>query len=141
MSHALRSRTAKRNANRKTAKVALFEPAAFLGTAGVGRDISTYSKKEIIFSQGDDADAIFYIKKGKIKVAVLSTNCNLIEVTFPDTCCATNLRPAGIREMRSAKALRHLDRSSVIQNVANCNAIDCILSVDRVAFYNSALLQ
>jgi len=72
VSHAPRSRPAKRNTNRKTAKVPLFEPAAFLATTGVGRDISIYSKKEIIFAQGDDADAVFYIKKGKIKVAVLS---------------------------------------------------------------------
>ena len=72
MSHAPRSRPAKRKTNRKTAAVPPFNPAAFLATAGVGRDISIYSKKEIIFAQGDDADAVFYIKKGKIKVAVLS---------------------------------------------------------------------
>jgi CRP/FNR family cyclic AMP-dependent transcriptional regulator len=72
MSDALRSRPAERNTNRKTAKAALFDPAAFLATAGVGHDISTYSKKEIIFAQGDDADSVFYIKKGKVKVAVVS---------------------------------------------------------------------
>ena len=44
----------------------------FLATAAVGRDISKYSKKEVIFAQGDDADAVFYIKKGKVKVAVIS---------------------------------------------------------------------
>ena len=50
----------------------LFDPAVFLATAALGRDISTYSKKEVIFAQGDDADAVFYIKKGKVKVAVVS---------------------------------------------------------------------
>ena len=49
-----------------------FDPAVFLATAAVGRDISKYSKKKVIFAQGDDADAVFYIKKGKIKVAVIS---------------------------------------------------------------------
>ncbi len=72
MTLAPRSRPAKRNANRQTATVPLFDPAAFLATAGVGRGISTYSKKEVIFAQGDDADSVFYIKKGKVKVAVLS---------------------------------------------------------------------
>ncbi|MGA7974445.1 MAG: Crp/Fnr family transcriptional regulator [Pseudolabrys sp.] len=72
MSHATRSKPAKRNTSRKTAKATLFDAAAFLDTAGIGRDISTYSKKEILFAQGDDADAVFYIKKGKVKVAVLS---------------------------------------------------------------------
>ena len=72
MLHATRSKPAKRNTSRKTAKATLFDAAAFLDTAGIGRDISTYSKKEILFAQGDDADAVFYIKKGKVKVAVLS---------------------------------------------------------------------
>jgi len=44
----------------------------FLATAAAGRDISKYSKRDVIFTQGDDADAVFYIKKGKIKVAVIS---------------------------------------------------------------------
>ena len=56
----------------KTAKRSLFDPAVFLATAAAGRDISKYSKRDVIFGQGDDADAVFYIKKGKIKVAVLS---------------------------------------------------------------------
>jgi CRP-like cAMP-binding protein len=51
---------------------ALFDPAVFLATAALGRDISSYSKKDVIFAQGDDADAVFYIKKGKVKVAVIS---------------------------------------------------------------------
>lgn len=44
----------------------------FLATAAPGRESSTYSKRETIFAQGDDADSVFYIKKGKVKVAVLS---------------------------------------------------------------------
>ena len=57
----------------KTAKRSLFDPAVFLATAAAGRDISKYSKRDVIFGQGDDADAVFYIKKGKVKVAVVST--------------------------------------------------------------------
>jgi CRP-like cAMP-binding protein len=34
--------------------------------------MSSYPKKEIIFAQGDDADAVFYVKKGKVKVTVVS---------------------------------------------------------------------
>src|SRR4029079_9237794 len=49
-----------------------FDPAVFLATAALGRDISKHSKKEVIFAQGADADAVFYIKKGKVKVAVLA---------------------------------------------------------------------
>ena len=49
-----------------------FDPAVFFETSGKGRTISKHRKKEIIFSQGDDANAVFYIKKGKVKVTVIS---------------------------------------------------------------------
>lgn len=49
-----------------------FDPATFFATAGPCRIIFSYPKKEIIFAQGDEADAVFYIKKGKVKVTVLS---------------------------------------------------------------------
>jgi CRP-like cAMP-binding protein len=49
-----------------------FNPAEFLETAAKGRTISEHPKKEIIFAQGDTADAVLYIKKGKVKVTVVS---------------------------------------------------------------------
>jgi CRP/FNR family cyclic AMP-dependent transcriptional regulator len=49
-----------------------FDPALFFETAAKGRAIAKHRKSEIIFSQGDDANAVFYIKKGKIKVTVVS---------------------------------------------------------------------
>ena len=72
MAHAPRSRPAKRRTNRKAASEALFNPAVFLETTAQGRVIATHSKKEVIFAQGDDADAVFYIRKGKVKVAIVS---------------------------------------------------------------------
>jgi CRP/FNR family transcriptional regulator, cyclic AMP receptor protein len=47
-----------------------FDPATFFVTVAKGQVASNYPKKEIIFAQGDDADAIFYIKEGKVKVTV-----------------------------------------------------------------------
>ncbi len=72
MSRAPGSRPTGRSTKRKTARGVLFDPAVFLATVATGRDVSTYSKKEIIFAQGDDADAVFYIKEGKVKVAIVS---------------------------------------------------------------------
>jgi hypothetical protein len=69
MSGAPKSRPAKRGPNPKAASGALFSPAEFLETRAQGRVISTHSKKEVIFAQGDDADTVFYIRKGKVKVA------------------------------------------------------------------------
>jgi CRP-like cAMP-binding protein len=55
-----------------TKRARQFDPVAFLENAAEGRTISTHWKKEIIFSQGNVADAVFYIKKGKVKVTVVS---------------------------------------------------------------------
>jgi len=58
---------------------ARFDPVAFpeiaanfLEKAAKGRVLSTYHKGEILFPQGDHADTIFYIRKGKVKVTVVS---------------------------------------------------------------------
>jgi CRP-like cAMP-binding protein len=55
----------------KAAKIA-FNPAAFLAKVGKGKTITKFGKNEIIFSQGDVADAVFYIQKGRIKLTVIS---------------------------------------------------------------------
>lgn len=51
-----------------------FSPAQFLETTAKGRIISTYPEGEIIYTQGDDADTVFYIRRGRVKITVLSTN-------------------------------------------------------------------
>jgi CRP/FNR family transcriptional regulator, cyclic AMP receptor protein len=50
----------------------LFDPKLFLAKVGEGRTIADYSKNEVVFSQGDRADAIFYIQRGKAKLTVVS---------------------------------------------------------------------
>jgi CRP/FNR family cyclic AMP-dependent transcriptional regulator len=49
-----------------------FNPAIFLAKAGIGRTVSKSAKDAVIFSQGDTADSVFYIQKGKVKVTVIS---------------------------------------------------------------------
>jgi CRP-like cAMP-binding protein len=49
-----------------------FNPKSFLAKVGEGRSIGSYGKDQIVFSQGDPADAVFYIQRGKVKVAVVS---------------------------------------------------------------------
>jgi CRP/FNR family transcriptional regulator, cyclic AMP receptor protein len=56
---------------RKRAK-ALFEPKIFLAKMGDGKTISELQKDQVVFSQGDVADAVFYIQKGGIKLTVIS---------------------------------------------------------------------
>ena len=49
-----------------------FNPKIFLATVGNGKSMLTPPKKQILFSQGDAADAVFYIQAGKIKLSVVS---------------------------------------------------------------------
>src|SRR5689334_11524104 len=49
-----------------------FNLQTFLSTIDGGRKIVTLLKNQTVFSQGESADAVFYIQKGKIKLTVLS---------------------------------------------------------------------
>jgi CRP-like cAMP-binding protein len=60
-----RQRRARKQAN-------LFDPKAFLAQVGLGRTIHHYGPKRAIFSQGERADAVFYIQEGRVKLCVLS---------------------------------------------------------------------
>jgi CRP/FNR family transcriptional regulator, cyclic AMP receptor protein len=49
-----------------------FDPIAFLAHAGIGRALHHYSPKQAVFSQGERADAVFYIQEGRVRLSVLS---------------------------------------------------------------------
>jgi CRP/FNR family transcriptional regulator, cyclic AMP receptor protein len=50
----------------------VFDPAAFLASTGSGRKILSLKEDEVAYAQGDPADAIFYVQKGRLKVTVTS---------------------------------------------------------------------
>src|ERR1022692_1930828 len=49
-----------------------FDPKKFLATIGEGRKVVAFPKKKAIFTQGDAADAVFYIQEGKVRLTVVS---------------------------------------------------------------------
>jgi CRP/FNR family transcriptional regulator, cyclic AMP receptor protein len=49
-----------------------FDPSTFLATIGEGRKSLTIPRKQGIFTQGDAADAVFFIQKGKVRLSVVS---------------------------------------------------------------------
>jgi CRP/FNR family transcriptional regulator, cyclic AMP receptor protein len=51
---------------------AVFNPQVFLAKVGAGKTILELKESQNVFAQGDVADAVFYIQKGKVKVTVLS---------------------------------------------------------------------
>ena len=56
----------------KAKRVAPFNPQTFLTRVGNGKSTLNLPKKQIIFSQGEATDAVFYIQTGKIKLSVVS---------------------------------------------------------------------
>src|SRR5690349_14448379 len=54
------------------AKKQRFDPGIFLATIGEGRKSVSVAKKRGIFTQGDPADSVFYIQKGKVRLTVVS---------------------------------------------------------------------
>jgi CRP/FNR family transcriptional regulator, cyclic AMP receptor protein len=49
-----------------------FDPAIFLANAGVGRKLVRLKARETFFSQADDANCIFYLQTGRVKLTVVS---------------------------------------------------------------------
>src|SRR5580704_9817474 len=62
----------KRKAVSKRKGKTSFDPKTFLTRVGDGRSLAKYRKGQIVFSQGETGDAVFYIQKGKVKVTVVS---------------------------------------------------------------------
>lgn len=49
-----------------------FDLASFLAKSGLGRRIIHFKAKEILFQQGDPADSVFYLQKGRARLTVVS---------------------------------------------------------------------
>ena len=99
-----------------------FSPRAFLAKVGEGRTIHTYRKSQVVFSQGDRADAVFYIQKGKAKVTVISEQGKEAVVAilgpgefFGEGCLAGQTqRIATVAVMTEAVVMR-LEKTAIIR--------------------------
>jgi CRP/FNR family cyclic AMP-dependent transcriptional regulator len=49
-----------------------FDPKDFLAKVGEGKTILEFHKGQVVFAQGDAADTIYYIQRGRVKVVVIS---------------------------------------------------------------------
>jgi CRP/FNR family transcriptional regulator, cyclic AMP receptor protein len=62
-----------------------FDPRAFLAKTGEGRAASSYATGQVIFAQGDPADAVFYVQAGQVKLTITSAQGKeaVVAVSFP----------------------------------------------------------
>jgi CRP/FNR family cyclic AMP-dependent transcriptional regulator len=99
-----------------------FDPGAFLAKAGTGRTLSKYPKDLVVFSQGDAADAVFYIQKGKVKITVVSERGKeaVVAVLGPHEFCGEGclagqkLRMATATAMAECEILQ-LEKAAIIR--------------------------
>ena len=49
-----------------------FEPKSLLKRVSDGKTVASYRPKQVIFAQGDPADAVFFLQKGRVKLTVVS---------------------------------------------------------------------
>jgi CRP/FNR family transcriptional regulator, cyclic AMP receptor protein len=84
-----------------------FDPKTFLARIGEGRTIGKYHKDGTIFSQGDFADAVFYIQKGKVKVTVVSEQGKeaVVAMIGRDEFCGEGCLAGQPRRMATATAM------------------------------------
>ena len=52
----------------------VFNPEIFLATAGLGRRVLALKKNAVAYAQGDPADALFYVQRGRLRVTVTSAS-------------------------------------------------------------------
>ena len=99
-----------------------FDLHAFLATIGEGRKVVPFQNKQIIFTQGDAADAVFYIQSGKVKLTVVSNNGKEATIGilgerdfFGEGCLAGQpLRMAAASAMTDCELLR-IEKKAMVQ--------------------------
>jgi CRP/FNR family transcriptional regulator, cyclic AMP receptor protein len=84
-----------------------FDPKDFLAKVDGGRTISKYRKNQKVFSQGDAADSVFYIQKGKIKITVVSEHGKeaVVAILGGDEFCGEGCLSGQPKRMATATAL------------------------------------
>src|SRR6185295_5166769 len=99
-----------------------FDPASLLVKFGEGRSVATYPRGKIVFSQGDAADAVFYLQTGKAKVTVVSKQGKEAVVAilgadefFGEACLAGQLQRISTVATMSESVIVRLDKAAIVR--------------------------
>jgi CRP/FNR family cyclic AMP-dependent transcriptional regulator len=99
-----------------------FNPAEFLAKADAGRTISKYRAQQVVFSQGDVADSVFYVQKGKIKLTVVSSQGKeaVVALLGADEFCGEGCLAGQTRRIATAIAMTEceimrLDKAALLR--------------------------
>jgi CRP/FNR family transcriptional regulator, cyclic AMP receptor protein len=99
-----------------------FDTKSFLARVGDGQSIGKYRKGQIVFSQGDAGDAVFYIQKGKAKVTVVSEQGKEAVIAilgtdefFGEGCLAGQVQRIATVTAMADSVIARLEKSAIIQ--------------------------
>ena len=99
-----------------------FDPKSFLAKVGEGRSIGNYRRDQIVFSQGEPADSVFYIQKGKVKVTVVSEQGKEAVVAilgtdefFGEGCLAGQTRRIATVVTMTESVIVRLEKAATVQ--------------------------
>jgi CRP/FNR family transcriptional regulator, cyclic AMP receptor protein len=112
----------------------LFDVEAFLAQSGLGRTIIDLKKNATIFSQGDGADSVFYVQRGKVRLTVVSKRGKEATIALLGTgdfvgeeciaaiqpqrmATATALTPAAVLRIERQEMVRVLSRERALSEV------------------------
>jgi CRP/FNR family transcriptional regulator, cyclic AMP receptor protein len=114
--------------------VTVFDPEAFLARAGFAKKVLRLKKNEVAYAQGDPADSIFYVQKGRLRVSVTSAtgkeatitlvgpgeflgeNC-MVSVHPLRLATATAMTECALLRISKAKMVRALRQKPAFSNV------------------------
>jgi CRP/FNR family transcriptional regulator, cyclic AMP receptor protein len=103
-------------------KRSAFDPKAFLSKIGKGRSIGNYHTAQVIFSQGDQAESVFYIETGKVKLTVVSEQGKeaVVAVLDKGEFCGEGCLAGQLKRIASATAMMEceimqIEKSAIIR--------------------------
>ena len=99
-----------------------FDPISFLTRVGDGRRVGKYSKGQIVFSQGDASDAVFYVQEGQVRITVVSEQGKEAVVAilgtddfFGEGCLAGQAQRISTAMAISDATIARLERSAIVK--------------------------
>ncbi len=105
-----------------TRKTREFDPNTFLATIGEGRKLVSVPKKQTIFAQGAEADSVFYIQKGKVRLTVVSKTGKEATIAivgegnfFGEGSLAGQVRRMGSAAAMTACELLRVDKKAMME--------------------------
>ena len=99
-------------------KAAGFDAKTFLARVGTGKSVAKYRNRQPVYQQGDEADAVYFIQSGKVKVSVISDRAKEAVVALLDEGAAI---PAD--KYQAALARTDAARKQVALLFGDCDAM------------------